>query len=360
MYLVIRAQMDLFLHFNNAMFGCKCNNVFLLVSILLLPQTTPSPNPTILYDIYPFIRVYTNGTIQRFIGQDFSPPNDDPLSAVRSKDIQISPNPNLISARLYLPRPPHPSHRFPLLIYFHGGGFFTESAFSNTYHTHLTSLASKSKVLAVSVNYRLAPEHPLPTAYQDAWRALKWSLRHAAGINGTEPWLTRHADFNRVYLGGDSVGANIAHRMSLLIGEGYSGVRVAGMFLNCPYFLGSRAVGNELASEYSYVAEQMKKLWRYAYPNSTGGLDDPLVNPGMDRGLRGVGCGKVLVYVAGNDWLKYRGWYYKGALSRSGWVGEIKVVEVGGESHVFNLINPRTPKALAMLTALANFLNARW
>ncbi|KAL7082660.1 hypothetical protein ACP275_14G114600 [Erythranthe tilingii] len=316
--------------------------------------TANSTEEAILYDIYPFIRVYKDGRVQRFIGQDFSPPSTDPATAVRSKDVVFSTNPNL-SARLYLPA--SANKKLPLLIYFHGGGFFTESAFSPTYHRHLNSLVAKSNIAAVSVNYRLAPEHPLPAAYQDSWLALKWTLSHSAGA--AEPWLNTYADFQRVYLGGDSAGGNIAHHISTRVGSEnpYPSVKFAGMFLNCPYFLGKKPVGNELSPQYSYTETLMKKLWVHAYPNSPAGLDDPLVNPGMDPGLKRVGCKRVLVYVAGNDVLRFRGWFYKERLEKSLWGGEVKVVEVEGENHVFNLINPTTPKAISMVNVLANFLN---
>lgn len=330
--------------------------IFLAIFTLHHSLTQAVADP-ILYDIYPFIRVYTNGTIQRFIGQDFAPPSNDPATAVTSKDVTFSPDSHL-TARLYLPKNAAAAgRRLPLLIYFHGGGFFTESAFSPTYHHHLNSLVARAQIVAVSVNYRLAPEHPLPTAYQDSWLALKWAFSHYGG-RGAEPWLNSYADLGRVYLGGDSSGGNIAHRMAIRVGQENPGrgIKLRGMFLNCPYFLGKKAIGNETATEYSYEETQMQKLWRYAYPNSAG-LDDPLVNPGTDRGLRMVGCGRVLVYVAGNDVLKFRGRYYAAALGRSGWKGDVRVVEVEGENHVFNLINPNSDKAIAMLRVLASFLN---
>ncbi|KAK4424187.1 putative carboxylesterase 12 [Sesamum alatum] len=319
----------------------------------MVKASPTNSNSDILYDIYPFIRVYKNGRIQRFIGQDFAPAGLDPKTGVHSKDVKFATKLN-ISARLYLPRNASPAHKLPLLLYFHGGGFFTESAFSPTYHRHLNSLVARARVIAISVNYRLAPEHLLPIAYQDSWLALKWSFSHLRG-NGKEPWLRKYADFGHVYLGGDSAGGNIAHQMAIRVGleSPDPDIKVNGMFLNCPYFLGKKA--NESADN-GFAETQMEKLWLYAYPNSSG-LDDPMVNPVMDPGLKRVGCKRVLVYVAEKDVLRVRGWQYKEALERSGWVGEVKVVQVEGENHVFNLINPTSPKALAMLRMIAGFLN---
>jgi hypothetical protein len=64
-----------------------------------------------------------------------------------------------------------------VLLYFHGGAFVVESAFGPAYHHYVNALASRAGVLAVSVNYRLAPEHPLPAAYDDSWGALQWVPR---------------------------------------------------------------------------------------------------------------------------------------------------------------------------------------
>ncbi|PIN12326.1 Arylacetamide deacetylase [Handroanthus impetiginosus] len=310
-------------------------SALILFQILLLHSLSQASE--ILYDIYPFIRVYKNGTIQRFIGQGYAPPSTDPSIKVHSKDIKFSRNLNL-SARFYLPRYPISPHKLPLLIYFHGGGFFTESAFSPTYHNYLNSLVAKARVIAVSVNYRLAPEYPLPIAYEDSWLALKWTFSHFKG-NGNEPWLKKYADFGHVYLGGDSAGGNLAHQMAIRFG------------LENP----DPAIGNE--SENAYAEALLEKLWLYAYPNSSG-LDDPMVNPGMDPSLKNLGCKRVFVYVAGNDLLRFRGWFYKQELENSGWNGKAKVVEVKGEDHVFNLAKPKSSKAVEMLKMLAYFLNS--
>ncbi|CDY17828.1 BnaC08g04420D [Brassica napus] len=55
---------------------------------------------------------------------------------------------------------------------------------------------------------RLAPEHPLPTAYKDSWNALQVVQARS------EPWINDYADFNRFFLVGDSAGANISHHLA--------------------------------------------------------------------------------------------------------------------------------------------------
>ncbi len=73
-----------------------------------------------------------------------------------------------IRLRITAPEGPGP---FPALLYFHGGGFATGSVSS---HEHLCrALTNAAEVAVVSVDYRLAPEHPFPAAPDDAWAALR-------------------------------------------------------------------------------------------------------------------------------------------------------------------------------------------
>ncbi|KAG6383200.1 hypothetical protein SASPL_157055 [Salvia splendens] len=122
-------------------------------------------------------------------------------------------SPSLDPARIYLPPNADPTKKLPLLVYYHGGGFIVESAFPPLYHKHLNRLVTQANVVAVSVNYRLAPEFPLPIAFEDSWRALKWIAE------GEEEWINEFADLKSVYLGGDSAGGNIAHNIAMRVGE---------------------------------------------------------------------------------------------------------------------------------------------
>ncbi|XP_057423750.1 probable carboxylesterase 4, mitochondrial [Lotus japonicus] len=178
----------------------------------------------IAHDFPGHIRVFTDGTIHRLTGTDVVPPSTDPHSVVSSKDITLHTHSNIIPARLYLPTATTTT-TFPLLIYFHGGGFCCSSPFSTTYHNYLTVVVADAKVLAVSVSYRLAPEHPLPAAYEDSWAALQWVASHRSN-NGLEPWLNNHADFSRVFLARDNAGANIAHNLAMFAGDSDSGLEM--------------------------------------------------------------------------------------------------------------------------------------
>ncbi|KAL1534657.1 putative carboxylesterase 2 [Salvia divinorum] len=214
--------------------------LFFIIFHLLAAQSFAANSTNISYEIEPFIRVYKNGTVERLTGTDTVLPSLNPKSKVLSKDIIIEPSVN-ISARLYLPSSAAGrSRKLPLLVYIHGGAFFTSSPFTSIYHSYLNSVVAEANAISVSVNYRLAPEHPLPAAYEDSWLVLQWVFSHSKdGGGGTEAWLQNNVDFDRVYVSGDSAGGNIAHNVVVRAGlEETGGVRIRGLFLNCPHFWG--------------------------------------------------------------------------------------------------------------------------
>ncbi|KAL2456514.1 putative carboxylesterase [Abeliophyllum distichum] len=309
----------------------------------------------ILHDFSPLLRVYKNGRVERLIGTEYAPPSADPATRVQSKDIKIAPELN-VSARLYLPKNANPSRKLPLLVYFHGGGFIVGSAFSPLYHQHLNALVAEANIVAVSVEYRLAPEHPLPIAYEDSWLALKWAASHSTG-DGDEAWIKDYADLDHVYIGGDSAGANIAHNVAMRVGsENLEHINLDGVFLNCPFFWGKERIGNEAITINAFPKNFLDNIWLFACPN-TKGLDDPSINPGADPNLSRFGSKKVLVCVAEKDIYRERGFYYKEVLDKSGWEGHVEVVEVKGEKHIFSVCYPKSYNGMAMLKRVASFLN---
>lgn len=286
-------------------------------------------------NFYPFFKVDSDGSVHRYQIIKFVPPSNDPKTGVQSKDVTILPQKN-VSARLYLPKISQKNQKFPLLFYIHGGGFCTQSAFSSEYDSYLHKLTAEANIVAVSIDYRLAPEHPIPACYDDSFAVLNWAAQ------GTEPWLREHANFSRVFLAGDSAGANIAHNLMVRASEEsrHFGLSLVGMALIDPYF------GNGKPDE----------LWTYLCPKSNG-INDQRFNPAAyPKMLSELKCSKILVCTAGNDFLRDRAWTYYQTLKKNGWKGELGIKEIEGEGHVFHLHNQTSEKAKLLMKSIVHFL----
>ncbi|KAJ4963756.1 hypothetical protein NE237_023695 [Protea cynaroides] len=315
-----------------------------------------SKNDDVLHDFAPFIRIYKDGRIERLVGNEIVPATiSDPKTGVSSKDVIIVSETG-VSARLFLPKITNSSDgKLPLLIYIHGGGFCVETPFSPLYDSYVSSLVAEAKVVAVSIHYRRAPEHPLPIAYDDSWAVIQWIASHS-NRNGTESWLNNHADFQRVSIMGDSAGANIAHNMVVRATETpLEGVRFVGLGLIHAFFHEEEPVGPDVSDE--EMKAKTTKLWRVMFP-TTIGCNDPLINPAACTNLKRLACKRVVVCVAEKDPLIGGPLFYHKTLHKSGWEGEMELMEVQGEGHVFHLFNPTNDKAVAMKTRLASFLNS--
>ncbi len=109
-----------------------------------------------------------------------------------------------IAGRLYAPTLMSEG-ALPVLTYFHGGGFTVGSV--DTHDALCRHLAHLAHCAVLSVDYRLAPEHPFPTAVEDAWASLVWlrSCAEALGLDGA-----------RIAVGGDSAGGTLAAVVAIM------------------------------------------------------------------------------------------------------------------------------------------------
>jgi acetyl esterase len=114
----------------------------------------------------------------------------------RERDLSLPGPHGQVPCRLYMP---DDSERPPLLVWAHGGAFVQGSIPS--WDHLLRDLVRQSGVAALSVDYRLAPEHPFPVAFDEMVAMTRLAAREGAGF-GIDP--------ARLALGGDSAGANLA------------------------------------------------------------------------------------------------------------------------------------------------------
>ncbi|KAI9113185.1 hypothetical protein K1719_015710 [Acacia pycnantha] len=323
-----------------------------------------SANPEISVDVPPYIRVHKDGTVERIAGNQVAPPGLDLHTNVISKDIVIIPETG-VTARIYRPNSAAetPHQKLPLLLYYHGGAFCISSAADPVYHNSLNNLVAEANLIAVSINYRLAPEHPLPAAYEDSWDALRWVASHATeDREDHESWIKNNVDFDRVFLGGDSAGANISHFLALRLHASHpdpvstKDFKISGLVMVNPYFWGKEPIGVEITD--TARKQMVDKWWDFVCPSEKGN-EDPLINPFVEEApaLEGLGCSKVVVTVAEKDILVERGKLYYKNLSNSGWKGRAALLETEGEDHVFHIFNPNCDKAKTLIKRLASFIN---
>ncbi|XP_066399534.1 2-hydroxyisoflavanone dehydratase-like isoform X2 [Miscanthus floridulus] len=290
-----------------------------------------------------FFRLFSDGHVERTGGRCTVPAGFDADTGVTSKDVVIDAATG-VAARLYLPSiqtvrtssgsdNSGTTKKLPILVFFHGGFFIVGSSRDRNFHRYVNSLVANARVVAVSVDYRLAPEHPLPAAYDDSWAALNWA------VSGADPWLSDHGDLGRVFVGGASAGANIAHNMAVAAGMNGglqaapppASVRIEGVILLHPSFCGEQRPEDE-AKEFW---EANKKRWAVIFPGASNGSDDPRINP-MAAGAGAPGLAKLagkklFVSTASEDPRAPRGRAYCDAVRTGGWSGKLQWFESQGQ-----------------------------
>jgi acetyl esterase/lipase len=125
-----------------------------------------------------------------------------PEAVGKVEDRQIPGPAGKLSIRIYTPR--EGKAPYPLILYFHGGGFVIAS--NDVYDATARAIANAAKAVVVAVDYRLAPEHKFPAAHLDASAAYTWLLRNGATMQG---------DPTRIAVLGESAGGNLAANVAL-------------------------------------------------------------------------------------------------------------------------------------------------
>nr|WOJ51790.1 alpha/beta hydrolase 1 [Phlegmariurus tetrastichus] len=136
--------------------------------------------------------------------------------------------------------------KLPVFLYFHGGGFVAASASSTLFHDFCSTISAKLRVIVVSVDYRLTPEHPLPAAFDDGFAALKWvflQLTRSERKGEAEPWLSLHGDLSQIILFGHSSGSTIAHHVAIKVADRDDNCDIplhiiSGIIMEVPFFGG--------------------------------------------------------------------------------------------------------------------------
>jgi acetyl esterase len=183
---------------------------------------------------------------------------------VGARDVAIT---GTLSGRLYTPA--RSAEKLPVLVYLHGGGWVAGSV--ATHDPFCRLLSEAANVITLSVEYRLAPEHPHPEALEDALAAVRWAANNAAQWGG---------DAGRLALGGDSSGGHLAAVTANRLCATHEGPALRGLLLLYPvtdHPNGNHLSYTENATGYGLEAKLMRWFWeQYARGLSP---DDPEVSP---------------------------------------------------------------------------------
>jgi acetyl esterase len=207
-----------------------------------------------------------------------------------------------IAIRVYRPSD-EPS--LPVIVYLHGGGWVLGGI--GDYDGILRPVANGTGAIVVSVEYRLAPEHRFPAAFDDAWAATKWVVAHAAELGG---------DPRRVAVMGDSAGGNLAAVIALMVrdeGQPDLALQVLLYPVVDEEFTSPSMIEN--ATGYLLETERMRWFFRQ-YVTSAADGNDWRVSPMRAADLAGVAS--ALVITAEYDPLRDQGNAYAVRLRDAG------------------------------------------
>ncbi len=232
----------------------------------------------------------------------------------------------------------------PLLVYFHGGGWTIGDL--DTHDVLCRQLAQVGHCAVLSVDYRLAPEHPFPAAVDDCIAATRWAHGQAAalGIDGT-----------RIAVGGDSAGGNLAAVVA--IAQRDAGFALAAQLLIYPA-TDMRAVApshKANAQGYLLTADSIACYRGHYTPEEAQWSDarvSPLLAPDLSR------LPPALVLTAGFDPLRDEGRQYADALSAAG--NRVQYICFERQVHGFITMSRVIDEALSAVELAGAVLRRRW
>jgi acetyl esterase len=204
--------------------------------------------------------------MRRNLAQSILP---SPIQSLSIFDLKISNPQTQIPLRIYVPEGKGP---FPVYVSMHGGGWVFGSL--DSHDPFCRSISEQAKVIVVSIEYRLAPEHKYPAAFNDCCEAVDWVAKHIQDWGG---------DSSKLIIGGISAGGNLAAAVALKAKEKKFPVFKAQVLI-CPVMQHSfdTASYQKYADGYFLTKKDMEFFWNQYLEKAEDGKQlyaSPLLAP---------------------------------------------------------------------------------
>lgn len=231
-------------------------------------------------------------------------------ASVRVENINVGSGAKPIPARTYKPK--DASGPLPLMLFFHGGGWVGFDV--DTHDPLCRDLCGRTGHLVVSIDYRLAPEHPFPAGVNDCLEALDWLIVNAERLGGNP---------NQIVICGDSAGGNLAAVVALQARTRHPGA-LKGQVLIYPVTDHVSSQWPSYASyggkEYPLTREGVAEIWRWYVQGSkewrNGQTSHDLATPYRVKDVSGLP--RTLVLIADEDLLRDEGIAYADRMKEAG------------------------------------------
>jgi acetyl esterase len=244
-----------------------------------------------------------------------------------------------IPARLYKPRSISIP---PLTVFYHGGGFVAGSL--DTHEGACREMAANAKTAVLSVDYRLAPEHPFPAGIEDAYDALVWASANGPALG---------VDSGRLAVAGDSAGATIALVTALRArDEGGPALSAQLLFYPCTDLRDTPYTSRQENAEGYGLTEAARNMLTSLYAPDEGLRQDPRVSPLLEKNLGGLPT--TLIVTCQYDPLRDEGLALAKALDAAG--TEVTPQPADGMVHGFINYTVASTAAAAQYDAALHWL----
>ncbi|KAJ7710411.1 alpha/beta hydrolase fold-domain-containing protein [Mycena rosella] len=250
-------------------------------------------------------------------------------SSYRVRNLDLPVDGGTIAIRCIQPIARNDEDSFPLVVWFHGGGWVCGDLDIDDFHLRIISV--ELRISIVNVDYRLAPEHPFPTGLNDCYAALKWTAVNAAELSG--------APAKGFLIGGVSAGAHYAAIVGHRARDDvfFQSTPLTGQILQIPaavHIAGypERFKADLLSIEQNKDAPMLNKAnCEFFWNCLQATLSDPEASPLI---LQHEGLAPAYIQVAGLDPLRDEGLLYERLLRESG--VKIKLDVYPGVPHGFH------------------------